>query len=724
MTDVRESGSFLERLKEFAAWLSIQVYFLRFPLLTTVALVGVPYLGLRTDLKSLLANLFVSDGRGIVLISSVAFNTAWTILVTWRLIALYGDERFGRENAPAAAGETTRVAPKFSIRLWHALLASLTALPVTIAVVGKTVEESSIGLGRAMLFAVAGFLGSLLLFFLSVFTQLLVNSKTRAMELAREVFIVRWLPDWVIEVITGVDPARVPRPVLRKIFWYFLGKGFFDEKDGRFLAGHGLAASLLILSLLIFIVAGQFSPYQMSALFFVILLLMLLCWGLSALSFLVDRYRIPVLAVIFLFAYASDPNYYYSVQPGRTLKTLAPKEVIEAGGVNPRQIIVVATEGGGIQAAAWTARVLTGLQGRYPEFGKSLRVISSVSGGSTGALFFVNGYNPEKSAPDEEALDLIVQMAAENSLDRVARSLVYHDFINTLIPFWKLGEDRGTALETSWAGNCQKVCEDFKAKSGKDCPVNCAMAGTLAGWAEDVRAGKRPANIFNATVVENGDRLLISNTDIEKAMDSGRLDVAALLGGKDIQAVTSARLSATFPYVSPAARSNAEEPAGARLHLVDGGYYDNYGMTSLVEWLDRAFEQDLLNQVLVIQIQSFDSGPSASAENNQPAKSGSNKDSGYISQLLAPFYTLLHIRTTAQASHKEIEFDLLRDKWPEKIQTALFKFTCGEAPLTWKLTETEKKHIRDCWETSYLNHNHPGNPLNRVKQFLDQSIKE
>jgi len=447
-------------------------------------------------------------------------------------------------------------------------------------------------------------------------------------------------------------------------------------------------------------------------LFFVVLLLMLLCWGLSGISFLVDRYRIPVLSVALLIALVSSPNYGYIVQPGSPLKILTPKEVIEAGKPGPRPIIVVAAEGGGIQAAAWTARVLTGLQSMYPEFGEAVRVISSVSGGSAGALFFVNGYNPELKRPETEALDLIIQMAAENSLDQVARGLAFHDFFHTLIPLWELGEDRGTALEKSWGKNCENVCEEFqKANSGRSCPVKCSMTDTLAGWAEEVRSGKRPANIFNATVVQTGDRLLISNTDIEQRKDTiGRVNFDKLLGGRNIQTVTAARLSATFPYVSPAAKAVMEESGSAGPHVVDGGYYDNYGMNSLVEWLDQAFTDNHLSKVLVIQIQSFDDFDKATKE----------PESGYLSQLLAPIYTLWKIRTSAQASHKNLEFSLLQGKWPQKIQSVLFKFKDYEAPLTWKMTKAEKKHIWESWDKHYGKENIPNNPVNNVKQFLEE----
>jgi hypothetical protein len=85
--------------------------------------------------------------------------------------------------------------------------------------------------------------------------------------------------------------------------------------------------------------------------------------------------------------------------------------------------------------------------------------------------------------------------------------------------------------------------------------------------------------------------------------------------------------------------------------------------------------------------------------------------------LLAPILTLLHIRTSAQASHKEIEFELLGSKWPNKVSSALFKYRCGDAPLTWKLTECQKSCIRKCWEWQYAAGSSPD--VEMVGQFLN-----
>lgn len=758
MTETYKPASFFDRLKPLRnaiVWLLNRfrrIYFLRFPLLTALALILLPVISLCTGLSELLASLFVTNSLGIFMISAAAFTTAWAVLITYLLIRSYGNRRFGTGDGTAETFPESRDdSPAFSIGLRHLLLAAVTAVPVVGVAVYKTVGEASPSerwkiLLWLLLMAIAGLLISLILLYLALAVQMLGNSKKRAEKLADNIFSAQ-SSSWVKGKLVELDPAQRPRKWLNGVLRKFLGegKGYFDEKEESYFAGHGLAAALFGISLLAFVAAGllteRLTGIDMPALFFVVLLLMLLCWGLSGLSFWLDRYRVPVLLALLGIAIVTSPNYYYSVESDKKLESLTPDIVIK-GGVNSRRIIVVAAEGGGIQAAAWTARVLTGLQSQFRDqgFAKAVRVVSSVSGGSVGALFFVNGYNPQTGAPDDEALGLILDMAEGNSLDDVAQGLVYHDFIHTFIPFWEVGDDRGTALEKSLAVNCQKACDQFSIKNpGKACPVNCSMKGTLAGWANDVRMGMRPANIFNATVVESGDRLLVANTDVEKPIDRGRKNFAHLLGGKDIQAATSARLSAAFPYVSPTARSNADNTKGALQHVADGGYYDNYGMTSLVEWLNDALGKDLLDSVLVIQIQNFDDGLQCKESAPQPETAPQNavaeppdkkKDSGYVSQFLSPLLTLLHIRTAAQASHKEIEYDLLREKFgfkraapgkpeePGKIKNALFKFRCGPAPLTWKLTREEKERIAKCWEDQYVNGT--CNDLKVVGQFLEE----
>src|SRR5581483_7479218 len=121
-----------------------------------------------------------------------------------------------------------------------------------------------------------------------------------------------------------------------------------------------------------------------------------------------DRYRVPVLLplilLFFLGNHAPQSDHYYSVQHGTALQAVSPEAVLASHaskhllGRNPNgEVVVVATAGGGIQAAAWTAQVLTGLQAQCQselglDFAGSITAISSVSGGAVGTMFFANQY--------------------------------------------------------------------------------------------------------------------------------------------------------------------------------------------------------------------------------------------------------------------------------------------------------------------------------------------
>src|SRR5947207_14776958 len=81
---------------------------------------------------------------------------------------------------------------------------------------------------------------------------------------------------------------------------------------------------------------------------------------------------------------------------------------------------------------------------------------------------------------------------------------------------------------------------------------------------------------------------------------------------------TAARLSRTFSFVSPAVRTNVvnkckEEDRNVwRQHIVDGGYYDNYGVASALDWLQPVLEARRdgiaglnFSRVLIVQLPGF-----------------------------------------------------------------------------------------------------------------------
>ncbi|MDQ3916885.1 MAG: patatin-like phospholipase family protein, partial [Acidobacteriota bacterium] len=346
-----------------------------------------------------------------------------------------------------------------------------------------------------------------------------------------------------------------------------------------------------------------------------------------------------------------------------------------------KRVVVVAANGGGIQAGAWAAKVLYGLREDCGEpFERSLRMISSVSGGSVGNASFVNWLASDRAGrrPDEAA--------AESSLDEVAWGLAYPDFLRALIP-WLFGAfiriGRGRALEEAWLLN--------SGGAGMDEP--------LSSWNEKARRGALPAVVLNATITETGERLLLATTRINQHAGerAARVDAADLhtINGErlDVAVVTAARLSASFPYVTPAARADRDGPFP---HVVDGGYYDNYGMATTVDWLDDALDQagGEVESVLVIQIHG-------APVNADPQYKRRKSNRGWFYQAFAPLQTILEVRDAGQIAHNDIELELLQEKWWSRaglpIHSVTFEFCKPSVPLSWHLTPNEVREIELVW---------------------------
>src|SRR5262249_40619685 len=109
-------------------------------------------------------------------------------------------------------------------------------------------------------------------------------------------------------------------------------------------------------------------PTYVSTLACVLLLLLMLCWACSGLAFFFDRYRVPLLvplaALPLITAWSPWSDHFYATIPVHASDERGAGYSAAPGMVMNRSddpVIVVAANGGGIQAGAWAARVLTGL---------------------------------------------------------------------------------------------------------------------------------------------------------------------------------------------------------------------------------------------------------------------------------------------------------------------------------------------------------------------------
>jgi hypothetical protein len=662
-------------------------YLLRFQIFLAGVLVVALPLAYRF-LPSLFVGVF--DARGFasfVFVVWAAFQLAWTILLTSRLVFVYGPDRFVR---------ATSIAPK---RVGVGLVAAfgLLALPVVVILFLGTSASSFPG---KVLATVLGLLLAIAALALTASLHFAIEDPGNSANLI--------FPTFGFLTKTGRRKSA---------FWTFVGTylgrhlpgnlqaGILDTTLGnppRLRSGHEMAAIALAIFFGVYVFLGAFfSPAwrnperEPAALFFLLLLLAVFTWLFSGAAFFLDRTRLPVfgtlLAVSLLTGVLGTDHKFVVSEKNVAESKISPSFVIEkwkeTRGKNSKTVVVVATAGGGIRAAAWTAEVMTRLEENgCRAVSDSLVLVSSVSGGSVGSMFVVAPYSGRGDYPSgDNELKAVRFNTQRSSLAAVGWGLAYPDLARTAPIFGGLVPetlDRGWSLENTWATGWRE--------KGMGTP-------TLRQWREDVRNGLRPAVIFNATASESGERFLVGSSD---ASFAGAKQFFDLFPTKDLDVSTAARLSATFPYASPLARAS-DGPVKTAYHVGDGGYYDNSGLLSAVEWLDEARRKLEGYRVLLILI---DAKPGA-------AKDGSSWS--WQRQLAGPIQTLLNVRSSSQQVRESIELKMaleyLTTAMPDTNEAAKTRLevipepflfwspTDSDPPLSWHLTDSQKKEIGGAW---------------------------
>jgi hypothetical protein len=370
--------------------------------------------------------------------------------------------------------------------------------------------------------------------------------------------------------------------------------------------------------------------------------------------FLGSRWQFPVITVVILlallFSFWND-NHLIRVVPPQDVKRAdllgsfqTWYDLVEkndgAGTMHP--LYIVATEGGGIRAAYWTAIVLGALQDSNPNFAPHLFAISGVSGGSLGAVVFdALLAEPGRGSLQENAHKILGQ----DFLSPALGSMLYPDLVQRFIPIPIAYFDRGRSLEMGWE------------KAWRNTIGNNRLAGSFVDlWKPGVREWM-PALFLNGTSVEKGNRIITSNLRVTNSfLDAD--DAAEKLAGHNLGATeaacniplsTAAHMSARFTFVSPAGRF----PDGS--HIVDGGYFENSAATAAYEIATRikdwcAFKKISNVDVKIIMISNDPRKPSIAPAKPAPEPPGPKRTrpvvvSGqFMSELTAPLYTLLNTR--------------------------------------------------------------------------------
>jgi hypothetical protein len=390
-----------------------------------------------------------------------------------------------------------------------------------------------------------------------------------------------------------------------------------------------------------------------------------------------------------------------------------------------RPLVVIVVSGGGSRAAVWTFAVLKELelafaQGDPPvDFPSHVRIITGASGGIVGASYYVATlpHPDQRPAPDKRRIDLNKQQEwlGSDFLTPIFKRGVLSDIPCLLSP-WPMRYDRGRALEQAWS-DCLKPPPSTGLKSGAlDISFESLREGEKAGW--------RPSLAISPMMIEDGRRLIVSNLDMRYAIsnDGTVLTQNGPGGGfqnhsieamelfrlfpdarKRFTVATAARMSASFPYFSPA----VSLPTEPRRRVVDAGYYDNYGVSLASSWLFSGNNQDWIlkhfKRILIIQIRDGITEDRRQLLEHEPDNSSIPRRA--VEELTSPPEGLYNASTSSSSFRNDgqlellDEFEHLRRKvsrpanWKDS-PILVVDFELGdEVSLSWYLSNQENDKI-------------------------------
>jgi predicted acylesterase/phospholipase RssA len=272
------------------------------------------------------------------------------------------------------------------------------------------------------------------------------------------------------------------------------------------------------------------------------------------------------------------------------------------------KLVLLAVPGGAYRAGFWTAAVLDELERRSRADGDlegltdRIRVITGASGGMVGAAYFAA--QRTESGPRASVVGSMLADAQRNtcrrprpsspdSLTPIVQQLVQRDIPMIFCPIAYQKVDRGVILERQW----------------------CAIDRSFSSLRDGEAAGWRPSLVVSPMIIETGERLLISNLELSEIAhpisetNTGYLRTARQFfrmfpaAQPNFNLRTAIRMSATFPYASPAVSLPTTPP----LRVVDAGYYDNYGVNLAAAWAYQNRDWIFANTsgVALIQIYAY-----------------------------------------------------------------------------------------------------------------------
>jgi hypothetical protein len=272
-------------------------------------------------------------------------------------------------------------------------------------------------------------------------------------------------------------------------------------------------------------------------------------------------------------------------------------------------VYIVAGQGGGSRGAYWFSKIMTEMDALTEgSFRQQCLAMSTVSGSSVGGQGIVSLWHsvPYSRQNNDSILSHFSHNAFQhNFLSGNLADLFFKDNIAAMWPTTgdfnpltlgrgdrnhRLQHEEAVRIEGALQGGIQNVdgfsylslFKAFKLKSLKECTTNASF------WSfyydnNNRPLYKTPMLFANTCQVQGGKRSFVSPvlSDAKVFINSFNLTKHLINNRKLISLTSAANLSELFPYLSMASRLAVKDSLD--INFVDGGYYENYGLTTAYE---------------------------------------------------------------------------------------------------------------------------------------------
>jgi hypothetical protein len=284
----------------------------------------------------------------------------------------------------------------------------------------------------------------------------------------------------------------------------------------------------------------------------------------------------------------------------------------QALGTDSFDVYIVAGQGGGSRGAYWFSKIMTEMDAiTEGSFRQQCLAMSTVSGSSVGGQSIVALWNsvPYSLQNNTNILSKFSHNAFQHNL--LSGNLADVFFKDNIAAFWtstgsfnpltlgrgdrnhRLQREEAVRIEEAMQGGDQPVdgysswsiLKAFKLKSLTNCPTNAPFWSFYYDYATNKPLYKVPLFFPNTCQVQGGKRSFVSPVQNDTSIFINTFDLTSRLirNSKSISLTSAANLSELFPYLSMSSRLVINDIDNIETNFVDGGYYENYGLTTAYE---------------------------------------------------------------------------------------------------------------------------------------------